>query len=526
MIKKFSEFINSTVQIDESKDKEKSNESTPDSTSKSGCNIVFVTKNPTRENSQGEYSRFKSSCDKYGVNIYPVDVDKVKFRLTDDNKLEIDGVGTFSKSDTLFMFRHAIKIKSTDEEKQVTQKNVKMLKSLLKANGFYMCNDSSVAGVCKNKLKTFDILNKKGVSTIDTTEIDRHLHDKKNLNSVDNMSKFLSSHNLTLPVVVKVCDSSQGLGIFKCEDMNILVSIVQYLVRTKGNCIIQPYCEIDYDVRVHVFCQTLNPQNSEVDDYKVIASMKREKPAGGKDFRTNFSIGGKISKYTITKEEEQLAKEAAHAIGAVWCGVDVCKDHITGNVYVIEVNSSPALKGVSQVSKIPPADMIVKSVKKTLGKETFDEKEIGDRELVGYYETIQLDDIQIVGNFDTGNSVMPALKSNVFAIDGDKVTFEIMGQKVTKKIERMKSILHGGIKSEERPVVKMDITFNGKTLKDVEMCVRGLTDVEKEREKKTGKKVGGKRILLSTDIIDKLGLIVHPDRNKKYVKTEKPKKKK
>lgn len=522
MIKKFAEFINSTTQIEESKEKQ---EVATQTEQKSGCNLVFVTKNPTSEKSHGEFSRFKASCEKYGVNIYPVDVDKIKYKLTEDNKLEITGVGTFSKNDTLFMFRHAVKIKSSDEEKQVTQRNVKNLKSLLKANGFYISNDASVSSICKSKLKTFDVLNKKGVSIIDTIEIDRHLHDHKKLDNIDNMNKFLTSHNLTLPVVVKVVDSSQGLGIFKCEDMNILVSIVQYIVRTKGTCIIQPFCDIDYDIRVHVFCKTLDPQNSDVEDYKVVAVMKRESAAG--EFRTNFSLGGKVSKYTISTDEENLAKEVAHAIGAVWCGVDICHDKITGKNYCIECNGSAALKGVSQVSKIPPTDMIVKCIKKTLSKsEHDDEKEIQDRELVGYYETVELDGIQIKSCNDSGNSARCALKSNVCEINDDKVTFEIMGQTITKKIIEMKSILHGGIKSEKRPLVHMDISFNGKTIKDVEVVVRGLTDVEKEREKKTGKKLGGQKILLSTDIIDKLGLIIHPDRKKKFLKTEKPKRKK
>jgi hypothetical protein len=65
--------------------------------------------------------------------------------------------------------------------------------------------------------------------------------------------------------------------------------------------------------------------------------------------------------------------------------------------------------------------------------------------------------------------------------------------------------------------VLFDISFDGKTLKDVEVCVRDLTDIEKERQKLTKKKVGN-RILLSTEVIDKLNLIVHPDRNIKFTK--------
>lgn len=518
LIKTFSEYMNSSSSIssiNESKVIEKNE-------IKDGCNVIFITKNPTSDTSKGEYSKFKKSADKYGVNIYPIDVDKISYKMNDDNSLTIDNVGTFGKKNTLFMFRHAVKIKSTDEEKVITQKNVKNFKKLLKSNGFMISNDASVASICKSKIKTFEVLEGDKVSTIDTIEIDRHLHDSKHLDSIDKMTKFLSLHGMQLPVIVKVNDGTQGIGCFKCEDINILVSIVQYLVRTKGKCLMQPFCDIDYDVRVHVFCKTLKPESAEVDDFVVVGSMKREKSSGGKDFRTNFSLGGQISNYDISKEEKQLAKEAAKSIGAVWCGVDICHDKITGQNYVIEINSSPALKGVTKVSDKAPTDIMMKHVKRTLSKnENGIEQDVEDRELAGYYETVELDGIKIKSCMDTGNSVMPAIKSNLFEINDGKVTFEIMGHELTKKIVRMKSVLHGGVKSDKRPVVKMDLTFDGKTLKDVEICVRGLTDVEKEREKKTGKKVGGKRILLSTDIIDKLDLIIHPDRKKEYLKTKK-----
>ena len=518
MIKSFDEYIKNSYNIEESKQKHVS--STP--VQKNGCNLVFITKNPHDETSHGEYSRFKRSCDKYGVNIYPIDIDKIKYKLTDDNKLEITNVGVFSKTDTLFMFRHAIKIKSDDIEKQITQTNVKNFKKLLNSNGFLISNNSNVAGICKSKLKTFEVLEQNNVDTIDTIEVDKKIYENKKLENIDNMSKFIKRHNLNLPVVVKINDGTQGCGVFKCDDINILVSIIQYLIKTKNKCLIQPYCDINYDVRVHVFCKSLKPETATLDDYKVIASMKREKAKG--DFRTNYSIGGRISNYDISQSEKTLAKSAAKAIGAVWCGVDICHDNISGNDYVIEVNSSPALKGVSQISEKQPTDLIIKYIKKTLSDKSDNNIDIEDRELVSYYETVKLDGIPLKGCFDTGNSALSAIKCSYIKEDGDYVEFKLNGTLIRKKIIRKKSILHGGIKSEKRPVVKFDIDFNGKTIKDVEVCIRGLTDIEKKKEERTGKQVGGVKILLSTDVIDKLNLIVHPDRKEKFLKTNKPKK--
>lgn len=516
MIKLFEEYINSIEYnsiVYESKTNSLSKKANP--------NIVFITKNPKGENSTGEFNRFKSSADKYGVNIYAFDIDKVSYKLTNDNNiLSVDGVGDFSKDNSIFFFRHSIRIKDDDKTKKITQDNVKKIKELLKSNNFIFSNQSSVSSICKNKFKTFDLLNKKGVDTIKTIKIEREEFISNNLENVNNMLNHIKSQGIELPVVVKVVDGTQGNGVFLCKDEQILSSIVQYLVKSSksaGECIIQPYCDIDNDVRVHVFCKSLHPENANVDDFVVIGSMKRDKAEN--DFRTNFSLGGHISKYSLNKEEEDLAKQAALAIGAIWCGVDICYDKITKKYYVIEINSSPALKGISQISDKLPTDIIVKHIKKTLsGKVTEDDLE--DRELVSYYETVELDGIPIMGMFDTGNSCMCAIKSDHFKIDGDKLEFKLGDEIVTKDIIRKKSILHGGIKSDKRPVVKFDITFNGKTIEDVEVCVRNLTDVEKKRKKEKNEKFGNK-ILLTTDVINKLKLIVHPDRDNKFLKTKK-----
>lgn len=516
MIKRFEEFISSffTNRIEENKD-----QSTPEK--KGGCNIVFITKNPHGDTSTGEYGRFRDSAKKYDVDIHPIDIDKVKYRLNPDGELEIDGVGTFKKDNTLFMFRHAVKIASTPDEKKVTQTNVKNFKSLLKANGFMMSNDTKVAGICKSKSKTFKVLKKNNVATIDTYTINKSEYDSQNMNSIDGLQKYMEKNKLSFPVVLKVVDGTQGIGIIKCPDIATLSSVSQYVVRKEGQFIIQPFCEIDYDIRVHVFCKTLKPESASIDDFVIVGSMRRNKVEG--DFRTNYSLGGEISQYHLSKDEKNLAKEAAKAIGACWCGVDICHDNLTNKNLVLEVNSSPALKGIAKVASESPTDLMVKHIKKTLLGKVDDKEKISNRELVSYNETIYLDGIPVIGNFDTGNSVLPAYKSHHFEEKDGHIEFKVGGQLVKKKIVRRKSVLHGGQKSEERPVVKFDLSFNGKTLKDVEVCVRGLTKEEIKREEKTGKKVK-ERVLLSTDVIDKLNLIVHPDRDEKFMKTKKPKK--
>ncbi|NCA95511.1 MAG: hypothetical protein EOM74_00865 [Methanomicrobia archaeon] len=182
--------------------------------------------------------------------------------------------------------------------------------------------------------------------------------------------KYVGDQGFKIPLVVKIIDGTQGLGIFVCTDENIFSAVVQYLIKTKNQCIIQKYCDISYDVRVHVFCKSLHPATAEIEDFEIIGAMKREKAPH--DFRTNFSVGGKISSYKLNEEEAMLAKQAAKQIGAVWCGVDICYDGITKTNYIIEVNASPALKGITQIfiedghMEKAPAEVITKFVKNAL----------------------------------------------------------------------------------------------------------------------------------------------------------------
>lgn len=481
------------------------------------CNIIFVTKNPVGENTTGEYSKFKNSCNKYGVNIYPVDVDKIQYKVGNDNRLIIEGVGEFSKNNTFFIFRHSVRLHQSKDERAITMSNLKSFKRTLTSLGFSFANNAMVINVCRDKFKTYVELDKSGVDCIPTFLIDKNIFNKNGLMIEDNLKNYVSSLGIDLPVVLKVVDGTQGKGVYKCENMQELLSILSNTIETNDRCILQPFCDIDYDVRVHVFCKTLDPKEASANDFVIVGSMKREKAEG--DFRTNYSVGGNISAYTLSREESELAKKAAKAIGAVWCGVDICFDKNSKKYYVIEVNSSPALKGITSISSTSPTDVIVENVKKALEK-NLSKEYIEDRDVVSYHEMVKLDGIEIEGCFDTGNSAVCALKTNHFVEHGDELEFEIGDHIITKKIIKRKKILHGGIKSDERPVVLFDITFNDKTIKGVEVCIRELTDTEKKREDRTKKKLGGKKILLSASVIDKLGLVVHPDRDLKFLKSK------
>jgi glutathione synthase/RimK-type ligase-like ATP-grasp enzyme len=51
--------------------------------------------------------------------------------------------------------------------------------------------------------------------------------------------------------------------------------------------------------------------------------MKRS--AVGKEFRSNFSLGGAVEKYELSAKETELAEKVAKVCGLDYCGVDIMK---------------------------------------------------------------------------------------------------------------------------------------------------------------------------------------------------------
>ncbi len=89
-------------------------------------------------------------------------------------------------------------------------------------------------------------------------------------------------------------------------------------------------------------------------DDQVIASMKRE----GVDWISNVANGGKCYSAVINDQFADIAKDAVRAIGMHYAGVDVMQD-LEGNLWVTEVNSIPAWKGLQSVNNFNVAQLLV-----------------------------------------------------------------------------------------------------------------------------------------------------------------------
>jgi RimK family alpha-L-glutamate ligase len=89
---------------------------------------------------------------------------------------------------------------------------------------------------------------------------------------------------------------------------------------------------------------------------QVVAAMRRE----GVDWISNVANGGKCYSAVVNDQFAEIAKEAVKAVDMHYAGVDVMQDQ-NGELWVTEVNSIPAWKGLQSVNNLVVADKLVEN---------------------------------------------------------------------------------------------------------------------------------------------------------------------
>ena len=138
-------------------------------------------------------------------------------------------------------------------------------------------------------------------------------------------------------VVVKPLFGSEGRGLVRLSDRETAWRVFHALERIGSVLYVQKTIRHPgFDYRAFVL------------GGRVVAAMKRHGPPG--DWRTNVAIGGRPEAIKLDPALEQLAIEAAAAVGAEMAGVDLLDDLDLGCPLVIEVNAVPGWKALSRVT--------------------------------------------------------------------------------------------------------------------------------------------------------------------------------
>jgi ribosomal protein S6--L-glutamate ligase len=150
---------------------------------------------------------------------------------------------------------------------------------------------------------------------------------------------------MTYPIVLKLPTGTHGKGVMLADSYESASSMIDALAVLKQPFLLQEYIETDStDTRAFV-----------VGD-EVVASMKRIAVTGEK--RANIHAGGRGEATTLSAQAKKIAIQAARAMGAEICGVDMLES--VRGPKVIEVNVSPGLQGISKATGVQVAEKIAK----------------------------------------------------------------------------------------------------------------------------------------------------------------------
>lgn len=150
------------------------------------------------------------------------------------------------------------------------------------------------------------------------------------------------------PIVVKVLEGTQGVGVMLLETKMAAISVIQAMHSLHAKIMVQEYIKEagGKDLRVLIV------------NNKVVGAMVREGKEG--DFRSNLHRGGTATQAKLSKEERFVALQACKAMGLQVAGVDLIRSD--RGPLVLEVNSSPGLEGIEAATGVNIAESIIKFV--------------------------------------------------------------------------------------------------------------------------------------------------------------------
>jgi len=205
--------------------------------------------------------------------------------------------------------------------------------------GVFPVNESVAISRSRDKLRATQLLSRKGIGL----PVTGFAHSP---DDIDDLIKMVGGP----PLVVKLLEGTQGTGVVLAETYKAAESVIQAFMGLDAEIMVQEF--IREAKGADIRCLVVGG--------KVIASMKRQ--AGEGEFRSNLHRGGQATLIRITPEERSTAVRAAKVMGLNVAGVDLLRSN-HGPV-VMEVNSSPGLKGIEQASGKDIAGQIIQFIEK------------------------------------------------------------------------------------------------------------------------------------------------------------------
>ena len=198
----------------------------------------------------------------------------------------------------------------------------------------------------RDKLRSLQILSKNGLGMPKTAFTNFSKGGEKQL--IEQVSGA--------PVIIKLLEGTQGLGVVLAETKKAAQSVVEAFHGLKARIIVQEFIKEAKGADIRAF----------VVNGKVVGAMKRQGAEG--EFRSNLHRGGVASVIKLSRAEKQAALNAAKALGLDVAGVDMLQS--ARGPLILEVNSSPGLEGIEGATGVNVAAEIIKFVVESVVKKT------------------------------------------------------------------------------------------------------------------------------------------------------------
>lgn len=200
--------------------------------------------------------------------------------------------------------------------------------------GTFPLNESVAVTRSRDKLRSLQLLARKGIGL----PVTGFAHATKDISDLIRMVGGA-------PLVVKLLEGTQGIGVVLCETRTAAESVLEAFMGLNVSIMVQEYIGETGGADIRCF----------VIGGRVVAAIKRQAAPG--EFRSNLHRGGTAKLVRITPEERSTAVRAARIMGLNVAGVDLLRSN--HGPLVMEVNSSPGLEGIEAATGKDVAGMII-----------------------------------------------------------------------------------------------------------------------------------------------------------------------
>ncbi len=203
--------------------------------------------------------------------------------------------------------------------------------------GVFCANTANGITNSRDKLRSLQILSRHHIGIPRTTFVS----DKKDvLPAIERVGGA--------PVVIKLIEGTQGIGVLLADTVKAAESIIELLQSQKQNVLIQKFVAESRGKDIRAFV---------VGD-RVVAAMRRV--AQGQEFRSNVHRGGVAEAVDLSDKYRETAVRAAQILGLRIAGVDMLES--SQGPQIMEVNSSPGLEGIEKCTGLDIAGAVVEYI--------------------------------------------------------------------------------------------------------------------------------------------------------------------